>query len=833
MTRHFETAAPARARTLTAGRTAAWLACASMMVLASAARAAEAPAVVADATAAATAVAGPVAADIVVTAQKRTQDIKSVPISVSAISGEETRALHINSFDDLSRTAPGVAFDSSGSEGTTNISIRGVSSTAGSATVGLYLDDVSITTKNLFYEGSVDTRLADLDRIEVLRGPQGTLYGDSSEGGTIRYISQQPNMARYSADLSLDSSHTERGGWNVGATANVNLPIVPDKVAVRVAVSQTSDSGWIDHYTQDLVDYAAVGGGTLDKRGVNTVRATTAHITFKITPGDDLTITPALYYQRVASGDTSAFYLDTPGLGLYDQDKEVQEWGVDSFTVASLNITKGLGWADLTSVTGLFDRQHDRQEDGTFFNSTTFAEDFLGALPGACTTACAPLPNPVNPAITPNDALNIIGNLPSAVKLDTKYVQFTQELRLSSPETGPGQKLHWVAGLYFAQQRVHNTDFQQIPGINSTFLSLYGETMENSSVETAYNGGVPDTTLFPDSIDEADDRTYKETQYSTFGQVDYDPLPDWHVGLGGRYEVAAEHFDSTEIGFYQIGNISPYHQEAKSDSFTPKVTLSHDLGSEETVYASAGEGFRLGGPTGPITFGPNTVCAGDFAAINQTTQPTKFGSDNLWTYEVGSKGRYFDNRLTVNAAGFYTDWRNIQQQIYLPTCGYYFTENVGDAQIYGGELEAALRLTQALRLNLTFDSESASITKSINPTDVPVGSALVDVPVASASAGGSYSRSIGPDLYFIGRLQYSWTGHSHGSYQASNADFYNRSYGTMDLNLSLSRGAYEVQLYAKNLLDDQTIIQSPEINTVVEGYTVHPREIGMVFKGAF
>ena len=831
MMRDLGLTAPAAGRRRRAARTAAWLSFASMAVLAGAAQAADGGAPAADAAAAA-AVAPP-AAEIVITAQKRSQDIKSVPISVSAVSGEETRALHIDSFDDLSRTVPGLAFDSSGSEGTTNISIRGVSSTAGSATVGLYLDDVSITTKNLFYEGSVDARLPDLDRIEVLRGPQGTLYGDSSEGGTIRYISEAPNMARYTADMSLDSSHTERGGWNVGATANINLPIVPDKVAARLAISETSDSGWINHYTQNLVDYAAVGGGTLNKAGVNTERATTAHLTIKITPGDDLTITPALYYQRVASGDTSAFYLDTPGLGLYDQDKEVQEWGVDSFTVASLNITKGLGFADLTSVTGLFDRQHDRQEDGTFFNSTTFAQAFLGALPGACATACAPLPNPVNPAITPNDALNIIGNLPSAVKLDTKYVQFTQELRLASPETGPGQQLHWVAGLYFAQQRVHNTDFQQIPGINSTFLSLYGETMEDSSVETAYNGGVPGTTLFPDDIDESDNRTYKETQYSAFGQIDYDPFPDWHVGVGGRYEVAAEHFDSTEIGFYQIGNISPYHQQAQNDSFTPKVTISHDFSTEETVYASAGEGFRLGGPTGPITFGPNTVCAGDFATIDQTSQPTKFGPDSLWTYELGSKGRYFDNRLTLNASGFYTDWHNIQQQIYLPTCGYYFTQNVGDAQIYGGELEAALKVTEALRVNLTFDSQSATITKTINPVDVPVGSALVDVPVASASAGGSYSRSVGPDLYFIGRLEYSWTGHSHGSYQSSNADFYNPSYGTMNMNLSLSHGAYEVQLYAKNLLDDKTIIQTPEINTVVEGYTVHPREIGMVFKGAF
>jgi iron complex outermembrane recepter protein len=380
---------------------------------------------------------------------------------------------------------------------------------------------------------------------------------------------------------------------------------------------------------------------------------------------------------------------------------------------------------------------------------------------------------------------------------------------------------------------VHNTDFQQIPGINSTFLSLYGTTMENSGVEDAYNGGVPGTTLFPNDIDESDNRTYKETQYSTFGQLDLTPLPTWHVGIGGRVEHAAEHFDSVEIGFYQIGNISPYHQQGQATNFTPKVTVSKDVTPDETVYASVGQGFRLGGPTGPITFGPNTVCAGDFAAINQTTQPTKFGADSLWTYELGSKGRFFGNALSVNAAGFYTNWKNIQQQIYLPTCGYYFTENVGDAQIYGGEVEATLRLTSDLRLNVNASSETATIFHSINPIDVPVGSLLVDVPVAAVTAGAVYTREITDRLNLVARAEYAWTGHSHGSYQSYNSNYYNPSYGVMNASVALRRGAYEFTLYARNLLDDKTIIQSPEINTVVQGYTVRPRTIGVTVKAGF
>lgn len=785
-------------------------------------------------------------AEVVVTAQKRAQNLISVPISVTALSGATIKTQKITTFDDLSRIAPAVAFDSNATFGTTDISIRGVSSSAGAATVGLYLDDVSITTKNFFYEGAIEPVVSDLDRIEVLRGPQGTLYGDSSEGGTIRFLTNQPNLTRYSAEASVGTSNTDHGGENYNGSFAVNLPIINDVFAIRASGSAESDSGWIDHYTQAFgPDDAVVGGGTVDRKGVNSQRIYTFHVSAVISPGYGLTVTPSYFYQTEHADDTSAFYVDTPGLGLYDQDKEVPEPGTDSFSLASLNVHEDFGPVQVTSITGFLQREAKRQEDGTFFNSASFVSllETPGVLP-------YPLPTPNVPL---DQAFNILSNLPSPVKLDTHYVQFTQELRIASPDN-PGDRLHWVVGGYFAQQRVHNTDFQQILGINSTFENLFGVPMEDTSVEPAFNAGVPGTTLFPDEIDESDHRTYKEIQYSGFGQIDYDFLPDWHVGVGGRVEYAAEHYISVETGFYQIGNLgftgyppgtptSPYLQAANSTSFTPKVTISHDFSHNETVYASAGEGFRLGGPTGPIVFGPNTVCASDFALINQTTQPVKFASDSLWTYEVGSKGRYFDDHLSLNGALFYTDWHNVQQQIYLPDCGYYFTENVGDARIYGGELEGALNITSELTFNANVSAESATITRSINPVTVPVGSNLIDVPQETFDLTLSYHGPITDELNLLATLGYDWTGHSNGSYQRFtntvalgslvNLNFNNPPYGVMNANVSLTMKGYEVTLYAKNLLDDKTIIQTPEINTVYEGYTVHPREVGVTLRASF
>jgi len=461
-----------------------------------------------------------------------------------------------------------------------------------------------------------------------------------------------------------------------------------------------------------------------------------------------------------------------------------------------------------------------------------------------------PLPTPTAPLA---QALNILADLPSAVQLDTDYRQITQELRLSSVDK-PGARLHWIAGAYFAQQTVHNTDYQHIIGVNGAFQRLFGVPMEATAVEDTFNAGVPGTTLFPQDQDESDDRTYKEIQYSLFGQVDYDFLPDWRLSVGGRAQWATEHYTSLETGFYQIGNlgftgyppgtpVSPYTQKSTLSSFTPKVTLTHDFSSQQNIYASVGEGYRLGGPTGPIVYGPQTVCAADFALINQTSQPTKFGSDKLWTYELGSKGRYMNGRLTLNGAAFYTDWRDIQQQIYLPDCGYYFTENVGDARIYGGELEARLMVLDGLLLSAQLSAESATITRSINPVTVPVGSHLIDVPQATADISLAYDWMVNDKVSVRPFVGYEWTGRSNGSYQRftntvalgslTNLNYNNPAYGVVNANVTLSYGGYDLSIYAKNLLDDQTIIQTPEINTVYEGYTVRPRTIGVSLKARF
>jgi len=745
--------------------------------------------------------------DILVTAQKRTEKLKDVPVSISAVSGGDLQERRIEDIEDIARSVPGVSFNNeAGSEGLDNIIVRGVSSTSGSATVGIYLDDVSITVKN-FYDGSAQPQLFDLDRIEVLRGPQGTLYGASSEGGSIRFVTKQPDVDNFSSEVSSELSGTEHGGLNYKESAFVNEPIVLGESAIRASISYTDNSGYIDHFTQS---------GVLNDSGSNQERDFSLRVTGKFLIGEDTTITPALFFQRDHSDDNSAFF---PTEGLFNTDKQVDEFSRDTLFLPSLTINHDFGFANVTSVTGYFFRQMARQEDGTFYNSTLFAEAFV---------------DPLYPNMAPiTDAT--IGNLRSPVQSVTHYGQFSQEFRIASDPLKDGDlPLKWVAGLYYSDQQMHNTNFQQIPGINAAFLKEFGIPIDDSLVASTYAS--LGTVLFPNDIDEYDQKKYDERQEAVFGQVDYDILPDLHAAAGARFIAARDVLNFSTLGFYQLDNISPDNDLSHSYAFTPKFTLTYDIDPQSNIYTSAAKGVRLGGPEdSPVPFGPTSVCAFDFGNLGITSNPLKFSTDKLWTYEVGSKNRLDDNQISLDASGYYTQWDNVQQQLYLPTCGYYFTDNVGDAQIYGGELEASYRprWVPGLTLALSTSYTHATISRTDNPLTVQVGQRLTDVPYDTYDASAQYAFPLTDDLNMNMRFDVDQTGKSNGSYQLGNSNYYNPPYAVANASIGIVADRYEVTLFAKNLFNNDTIIQKPEINTVVEAYTVRPLTVGMTVKYKF
>ena len=373
--------------------------------------------------------------EVIVTAQKRVQDTKDVPVSIGVIDSAMLQDLHVESFEDVTRLTPGISF-AHASVGAANgpgqdvLSIRGVTSTVGNPTVGTYIDEVPVITIT-GYEGSPEPMLVDIDRIEVLRGPQGTLYGASSEGGTVRFITGTPDSHNFSGNFRQQLGGTVHGGFNSDTNGVINLPVVDGVFALRVSAKFSSDSGYINRYALDgpLADGTATAGALLQS-GVNSDQKVALNVKGLWTVSDGFTVTPAVLFQRYNLSDTNAFL---PSLGFYNEYNQVRSSDADDMLLPSLTIQKTLGFADFTSVTSYLRRNIVRWGDGTLLNTTPVSQYTLdpAGLAGQ---------EPYASHLAQND--DILGNVPSPVLFNDHFNTWSQELRLSSP--ADAGRIKWV-----------------------------------------------------------------------------------------------------------------------------------------------------------------------------------------------------------------------------------------------------------------------------------------------------------------------------------------------------------------------------------------------------
>jgi len=706
----------------------------------------------------------------------------------------------VETIEDIARAVPGLSFTAHGGPGQDNIAIRGVSSTVGNPTVGIYIDEVPLITAS-GYEGAATPRLIDLDRVEVLRGPQGTLYGASSEGGTIRFLTKQPDATRFEGAVQGDVSATKNGAGNYDFQGAVNLPIVKDKVALRVSGEIGRYSGYVDNYALD--------GTTLLNKHVNTEEYRVLHASAKIALDGGLTITPSLFYQLTKTGASPNFF---PELGAYRQSKEVRESGRDELIIPALTMTKALGGAPLTSVTSYYIRNIDRTADGTVFNSAAIALYFL---------------DPAYPAYqAQNDA--ILQYVPSPVVFTDRFRTFTQELRLASSGNGP---LHWVGGLFYADQKWTHLDSEVSAGFAQTFKKIYGFDINQSVLGDPTNPHLWDQNLVWQVYD-----TNRVQQYAAFGQIDYDVTRRLHVSAGLRQVHAREEFSELGAGFFDLGGAgtdgTPYRQHQNFNATTPRFTVNYEASGNANFYAAAAKGFRLGGATTPNT---NAACVAGLNQLGYNDAPTTYGSDHLWSYELGAKTMLLDRTLSANASVYYIDWKQIQQTIIIPICGGAFNANVGDAQAYGGELEMRWkpRAVPGLMLSANVSVEHTGITRTINPDTAAVGQHILNVPDYTLSGGVDYSVALGGGVGAFFHGDYQYVGPSRGSFIVTDTNYYDPAYGVLNANVGAVVSGTKVSLYVKNLTNDQTILQRPTTNTVVEGYTLRPRTIGIMASAKF
>jgi outer membrane receptor protein involved in Fe transport len=751
--------------------------------------------------------------EVVVTSQKRSEDIKSVPVSISVLSGFGLQEQKIADYNDLTRALPGLSYTAGPAPGLSVLEMRGVSSTSGSATVGIYIDEVPVTVRNTVYDGNTEPQLFDIDRVEVLRGPQGTLYGASSMGGTVRFITKLPDLNTFSGQVGVDLSGTEHtSDPNYQETLILNVPVAQDKFAIRIGEQYTYNAGYINSYD--------VFTGALKNSGTNDERATVGRISALATPDDDLSINPAVFYQRIHTGDTSAFYPESdatflaPGIatgtfhpvfGIWDTDKQVNEYGREDLLIPSLTVKDDLGFADLTSVSSFFLRQYNRGQDGSYYNATILATAFLDAY---------------YPGKQPqNDSQ--IGTLTSPSPSQIIHRQITQELRLSSPTTDSGP-LKWVVGAYYQNYWEDRNQVETIPGLNAAFQNIYGYPIAQDP-----NIGDGDPNLYEGDLIWYERLHLNERQYAVFGQADFDILPNLHGSAGIRYVYARSSETREGGGFYDLGNPHPYESLARYYAATPRFSVSYDVTPEATTYVTIAKGFRLGGPTGPDPVGPTSPCNQDYANLGIKTPPTSYASDKLWSYEGGVNARLLDDSLSINAAGYYIDWQNIQQTINLPICGFAFTSNVGNAESYGTELEMAYKPIAELTLGLNGSFEHAVITSTVNAATAAVGQKVLNVPDWTLDISAEYSTPVADDYLGFIRFDYNWTGRSHGTYIVTNPNYSNPQYDVFNASIGVEHGDIRVSLYGKNLNDNRTIIQQPTINTVTQGFTVYPMTVGI------
>jgi iron complex outermembrane recepter protein len=645
--------------------------------------------------------------EVVVTAQRRAEPLQDVPASVAVFTQSTLDAQEVRGIDDLARLSPGIGFSRDGEWTTGNgaastISIRGISSIAGTATTAIYIDDTPIQTRNINLSSENPyPALFDLDRVEVLRGPQGTLFGASAEGGAVRFVSPDPSLTRASGYDLAEFSTTDGGApsYQVGAAAGG--PIVENTLGFRVSASFRKDGGWVNR-----VDFATGAPLYPDSnwQQTGTLRAALA-----IAPTGSLRITPSFYYQDQYLNDTESYWkgLSNPGADQFNDGNAIASPNHDRFYLPALKIEWDLGAARLISSTSYFSRQESTTTDATFVDRATFVYFFSQNFP------TFPFPG--------------AGDTASEQSTDRQY-NFVQEVRLESADDAA--RLRWVAGLFYEHARENTSTFIHDPNLPDDFAAAAGYPFE-SVFGSLLPGGFLLQTPYALAVDR---------QFAAFGQIDWKPVAPLTLTVGLRVSqvdsLGAESAMGPYIGPAPIANSASITEHP----VTPKFGISYQPAKGQLFYASASEGYRIGGINAPLS----SLCDSNLASLGLTSGPTSYKSDHAWSYEVGGKNSLLGGRMILDTSAFYIKWSGIQNTVYLPSCGFSFVSNLGYATSRGADLELTARPIDALQLGL-----------SASYTDAHYGETVYASPAAANSLVGAGDSLPVPPWTIVASSEYS------------------------------------------------------------------------------
>ncbi len=726
--------------------------------------------------------------EITVTAQKRSENQQSVPLSMTTFGSAALHSQAINAFFDYATKVPNLAFALTGDGiGTARtVSIRGIS---GNNVTGFYVDDTPLPD-------SLDPRVLDIDHIEVLRGPQGTLYGARSMGGTVRIITKAADLENFSATVhggASSTDHTNQPNWTGDGV--VNIPLVQGRAALRLSAFYDREAGYFKRsYCTDpaaamaltCTPLANTGITTVDNVGATNTSGGAATLTVKLS--DSFTITPRIMVQKATyNGFPLSDYLSMPGNGVgypvpagpytlptamnpnnFTQARwfNVPEGGFDTWGLYSIAMHWQTGLGELVSSSSYFDRKVFETEDET---------DFIYA---AVTSGFPSSPQP------------------GAISEEKNYQQFSQELRFVSTLQGPVQ---FVAGAFYSDLhgRLPFAGYYppaEVPNLDALFAPIFGTPQIS-----------PD---FPNLVFAQDFKSdYREG--ALFGELSYQPIQPLKLTAGLRWYQDKGSSSGYEEGLAPGGGpaiVSPYATTTET-GVNPKFEADYHITPDQMIYVNVAKGFRPGGlvpivPAGNPTSGIDCVAALKAVDPSITLADTRsYRSDSLWNYELGTKTSWLGNRLTVDAAVFDIRWSNLQQEILL-SCGFQYTANVGAAESKGGELEVRARPIEPLEFSVGLGYQNSKITATSSFSPQPVGSPVYQVPDWTGNGSVTYTKAVTDQWTLIGGADYSYVGRSFSANNDPANPRERGSYRLIDARLAFDHGKMEYALVGKNLTNE-------------------------------
>jgi len=724
----------------------------------------------------------PAIGEVVVTARKVVESAKDVPESITAFSAQTLQTFDIQTFDDYATKVPNMGFSygtgSLGFSESRTIAIRGIS---GEGTTALYIDDTPVFD-------TMDPRVVDVERVEVLKGPQGTLFGEDSLGGAVRLVTKQPVMNQYSVDYNGElGSTTDGGSPDGGINTVINAGVIPDTVAVRALVFYDHTPGFVTRAFPDSTSPS--GYESIGDQGARSDYGGSLSLLFKLT--DRLDITARILTENVHYEGLPVAYAPLPDFQvvslIQDRTANIQEGADDKWYLPSLQLNfRGWGF-DLVSATSYFSRKTDDVENGTE-GTYQAAETFFGFTG-------TPQPDPW--------------------ELTSANRRLTHETRVSF------EKAHHLSG---------------------TVGIYYSRTNIEGYFPPNYLPGLAASGLYPTNLDWTGVDSSTTSEKAIFGELYVDLPWDNTLTLGARQYWLSQQVSGYANGIFNGGFSSIANNNSQS-GVSPKFAVEHKIEDNSAAYVSAAKGFRAGGAGGQLP----AFCAAGLAEIGLTPESAaKYNSDTVWNYEVGAKSELLDRQLFVTGAYFEQEWQHIQQTLFIPSCGFTFQGNAGSALSRGGELEATGRLLPPLTIHAGVGYDDARITSS-GASGEAVGSRVRETPELTATAGFEYSTSLTAKYEGFVSGDYSHVGDSLSSVSSASEVLVRPAYNLVNGRLGVRWDRYEIALFLRNLtnakpnLGDLNPISYSRYVLNAEGQpvilprvaTLEPFTFGLEFRGSF